>query len=276
MPAGSPLFTDTMMLAIVLPEPSTSISLATGVVCLDAHAGSASMASGFRLGTLPSYVTVPVMVAPANADVAVRRSAARARLRPKHFREHPRKHPRLIRHVILLLRRVEGCGSDVFERERFREARIPERHQCAATRHPSEGGEDDAAHRAERGEVGCSEANAFGMQHRHHAPVQVEEVHQQLPDRHQDERPGTTFHRPGHQEEKGNQKMSDGEKHARRLPRPHLPLHVVDRLLRYVRIPDEEILREGNVGQKMVKPKRSFATSCRCSTVTTPRSAPWA
>src|ERR1700704_3416386 len=73
-----------MMLPIVLPLPSTSISFGTGALCFAAHVGSASMASGFRFGILPSYVTVPLMVAPAHASDAIGREAKRprARLRP--------------------------------------------------------------------------------------------------------------------------------------------------------------------------------------------------
>src|SRR5262245_26264184 len=56
-----------MMFAIVLPGPSTSASLATGVVCFLAHAGSASIAIFGRLGGVPVNVTVPVMVDAANA-----------------------------------------------------------------------------------------------------------------------------------------------------------------------------------------------------------------
>ena len=50
-----------MMLAMVLPLPRISISLATGVECFLAHAGSASMASGLRAGAFPSKVTTPVI-----------------------------------------------------------------------------------------------------------------------------------------------------------------------------------------------------------------------
>ena len=59
-PAGSPFETQTMMFPMVLPLPRTSISFGTGAECFLAHAGSASMASGLRVGTFPSKVTVPV------------------------------------------------------------------------------------------------------------------------------------------------------------------------------------------------------------------------
>ncbi len=52
---------------MVLPLPRTSISFATGAECFLAHAGSASMASGLRVGTFPSKVTVPVTVDAAKA-----------------------------------------------------------------------------------------------------------------------------------------------------------------------------------------------------------------
>ena len=68
-PAGRPFETYTMMLPMVLPLPRTSASFGTGAVCFLAHAGSASMASGFSAGTFPSKVTVPVMVDAAKATL---------------------------------------------------------------------------------------------------------------------------------------------------------------------------------------------------------------
>jgi hypothetical protein len=57
-----------MMFPMVLPLPSTSISLATGFPpCILWHTGSPSMASGLRLGAFPSNVIVPVMVDAATA-----------------------------------------------------------------------------------------------------------------------------------------------------------------------------------------------------------------
>src|SRR5262245_8485600 len=67
LPAGSPFDTHTMMFPIVLPLPRTSIGFGTGAVCFLAHTGSASMASGLRLGAVPANVTVPVMVDAAKA-----------------------------------------------------------------------------------------------------------------------------------------------------------------------------------------------------------------
>src|SRR5260370_28127370 len=60
---------------MVLPLPRTSISLSAGVGCFLAHAGSASMASGLRVGAFPSKVTVPVMdeaatATPGQTDIA--------------------------------------------------------------------------------------------------------------------------------------------------------------------------------------------------------------
>src|SRR5512141_3263306 len=66
-PAGSPFETQTMMFPIVLPLPRTSISFGTGPECFFAHAGSAFMASGARLGIFPAKVTVPLMVEAADA-----------------------------------------------------------------------------------------------------------------------------------------------------------------------------------------------------------------
>src|SRR5690349_4024852 len=48
-----------MMLPMVLPLPSTSVSAGTGVECFLAHTGSAVIASGGRLGAFPAKVTVP-------------------------------------------------------------------------------------------------------------------------------------------------------------------------------------------------------------------------
>ncbi len=59
LPAGSPFETQTMMFPMVLPLPRASISLATGAECFLAHAGSASMESGRRVGAFPVNVTVP-------------------------------------------------------------------------------------------------------------------------------------------------------------------------------------------------------------------------
>ena len=56
-----------MMFPMVLPLPRTSISFGTGAECFLAHTGSASMASGLRVGAFPSKVTVPVMVEAARA-----------------------------------------------------------------------------------------------------------------------------------------------------------------------------------------------------------------
>src|SRR4051794_20416266 len=65
-----------MMFAMVLPLPRTSASLGTGAVCFLAHAGSASMVSGRRVGTFPSKVTVPVIddaatATPGQSDTAI-------------------------------------------------------------------------------------------------------------------------------------------------------------------------------------------------------------
>src|SRR6188508_3163460 len=67
LPAGSPFDTHTRMFPMVLPPPRTSISFGWGDVCFLAHTGSASIARGLRAGTFPSKVTVPVIVAAANA-----------------------------------------------------------------------------------------------------------------------------------------------------------------------------------------------------------------
>src|SRR6187397_755779 len=48
------------MFPMVLPLPRTSISLAAGVACFLAHAGSAAMSSGLRVGGVPVKVMVPV------------------------------------------------------------------------------------------------------------------------------------------------------------------------------------------------------------------------
>src|SRR5580765_5098571 len=66
-PAGSPFETHTMMFPMVLPDPRTSISLATGPECFLPHTGSASMAIGLSAGAFPSKVTVPVTVEAARA-----------------------------------------------------------------------------------------------------------------------------------------------------------------------------------------------------------------
>src|SRR5215218_1204993 len=55
------------MFPIVLPLPRTSASLGAGVGCFLAHAGSASIASGLRVGAFPSKVTVPATVDAARA-----------------------------------------------------------------------------------------------------------------------------------------------------------------------------------------------------------------
>src|SRR5437762_11590161 len=65
-----------MMLPMLLPLPRTRRSLATGPECFLAHAGSASMASGFSVGAFPSKVTVPVMVDAATATPGEIRNAA--------------------------------------------------------------------------------------------------------------------------------------------------------------------------------------------------------
>src|SRR6187402_3604701 len=70
-----------MMFPMVLPLPRTSLSLATGVVCFLAHAGSASMESGGSLGAVPLKVIVPVTVeaakaAPGHADTATSQTAS--------------------------------------------------------------------------------------------------------------------------------------------------------------------------------------------------------
>ncbi len=67
---------------MVLPLPRTSISFGTGAECFLAHAGSASMASGLRVGAFPSKVTVPVMdeaarATPGQTDTATSTAASR-------------------------------------------------------------------------------------------------------------------------------------------------------------------------------------------------------
>src|SRR5262245_17691956 len=74
-PAGSPLTTLTMMLANVFPGPSTRTSEGCGVACFLAQAASADMFIAGRFGTLPSKVTVPVIVAAAKADPPSRAAA---------------------------------------------------------------------------------------------------------------------------------------------------------------------------------------------------------
>src|SRR5262249_15839432 len=77
LPAGRPLRTLTMMLGIVLPAPRTRRSLGCGVPpCIFAQLASAVMSIGLRFGTLPSYVTVPVIVAAKSVPPA--KAAARA------------------------------------------------------------------------------------------------------------------------------------------------------------------------------------------------------
>ena len=71
-----------MMLPMVLPVPRTSISAGTGPVCFLAHTGSASIASGLRVGAFPSKVTVPVMdeaatPTPCQTDTATSTAASR-------------------------------------------------------------------------------------------------------------------------------------------------------------------------------------------------------
>ena len=56
-----------MMFPMVLPLPRTSLWSGTGAECFFLHAGSASMVSGFIVGTFPSKVTVPVTVEAADA-----------------------------------------------------------------------------------------------------------------------------------------------------------------------------------------------------------------
>src|SRR5687768_10971647 len=64
------------MFAMVLPLPRTSISLGAGLVCFLAHAGSASMASGLRVGGVPVKVTVPVTDEAAKATLGQSEMAA--------------------------------------------------------------------------------------------------------------------------------------------------------------------------------------------------------
>src|SRR3990170_7070796 len=69
------------MFAMVLPVPRTSISLGGGAECFLAHAGSASMASGLRLGAFPVKVTVPVTdeaakARPGQTDIATSPAAS--------------------------------------------------------------------------------------------------------------------------------------------------------------------------------------------------------
>src|SRR5215208_1151094 len=67
-----------MMLPMVLPLPRTSASLGTGPECFFAQAGSPSIASGRRVGALPSNVTVPVMEEAASAAPGQNDTAASA------------------------------------------------------------------------------------------------------------------------------------------------------------------------------------------------------
>src|SRR4030095_17055404 len=66
-PAGRPFETATMIFAMVWPPPRTSFSAGTGAECFFAHAGSASIVIGLRVGAVPENVTTPVMDAPATA-----------------------------------------------------------------------------------------------------------------------------------------------------------------------------------------------------------------
>src|SRR4051794_4518172 len=70
-----------MMFPTVLPVPRTSSSLGTGAVCFLAQAGSASIASGLRVGAFPSKVTVPVIddaakATPGQSDTATSPAAS--------------------------------------------------------------------------------------------------------------------------------------------------------------------------------------------------------
>jgi hypothetical protein len=85
LPAGTPFDTQTMMFPIVLPLPSTRASFRTGDVCFFAHAGSASIASGFIAGGFPSKVTVPVTVEAANATPGDIDNASSPATNPKVF-----------------------------------------------------------------------------------------------------------------------------------------------------------------------------------------------
>src|SRR4051794_19774825 len=64
-----------MTLPIVLPLPRVSISFATGPVCFLAQSGSASIASGLRVGAFPSNVMIPVIVEAAAATPGQKETA---------------------------------------------------------------------------------------------------------------------------------------------------------------------------------------------------------
>ena len=71
-----------MMFPTVLPLPSTRTSFATGPECFLAHAGSASIATGLRVGGFPAKVIVPVMdeaarAIPGQTDTATSIDASR-------------------------------------------------------------------------------------------------------------------------------------------------------------------------------------------------------
>ena len=232
------------MLAIVLPEPSTSISLATGVVCLAAQRVGVH---GERLQGRDLAVVgdgagdgAPRERGRAAGDASSPRpGCARTSIR----RNDPTCHPPA--------GRVDGCGSDVFERERFREARIPERHQCATTRHPAERRPGTCRRRAQNAARSSEpEVHAVGMQHGHHAASRGRgSASASCQSEPPPEQPGADASPPA-----ASGRRREPRSGRRREPcpttatTPPAAFDVVDRLLRDVRVPDEEELREGNVG----------------------------
>ena len=156
----------------------------------------------------------------------------------------------MTRHVVLL----PGSGrvsSDVLERERLRKARIAAAAPGPAGSTPSRT-RRGRSHRPRRIVVDVERTRAARrapMQHGHHAPVKIDEVHHEQPQR----APRRAAARErltarGIRKKNGSAKCPNDEHLADRRPRARLPLHVVDRLLGNVGVPDQEVLREGDVG----------------------------
>src|SRR5262252_6949785 len=76
------------------------------------------------------------------------------------------------------LRNICPPVSDVLERHGFGKARIAQRHQGPAARHPAQGGEEKSADGEQSCHVRDLQMRPFPM-HRDNTPVEVHEVHEE-------------------------------------------------------------------------------------------------
>src|SRR5688500_4616607 len=198
-----------MMFPMVLPLPRTSASFCTGFPpCFLWQTASAATSSGLSLGAFPAKTAVPLMVDAATETPGYTKTATNPATSHNPFRV-PRMfssfgYRNLVSVVAVDAARSHTCGglytdprhpsktrspplpssvdrSGVFERQRLGQPWIAERYERLPSHQPARRRHEAPADSDERGHVQYRHAQPFGMQRRHHLPVEIQVMHREKP-----------------------------------------------------------------------------------------------